>query len=470
MRVLFVHDAAIPGGVETRLLAHAQVLRTLGHEVVDLRKDGILASCFDELGVRSIDIDFETARLDFAACVEKVRSIIRSKKIDFCDIHPVWALLPGALAAIAEGIPYTINVHGASFYDSQRIQNLVAMPLVLQMAAFGTANSQESLEYMLSVAPGVAFECLNVPNTLDTRAYADCPPVSSPATNLAIISRLDRDKEASLNAAIHFVEAYAKRSPDVPRVRLCGGGEIAHQFIDRLSQLASRRLIVFEARGYCLTSQEDIKWADAVLGVGRVALEGMSARRPVVVCGAQGAIVGLVRKSNVERLFAANMSGRNMEEMPLPSSVDSLLRYSRTELEFLGSWAEEKVGLDRVRPWVERAEAAALRRMEPAPWVAALAKVFGEVFRLDVGGEEVGRWSSSLESALSLCRGQVDAQSQELRVMRAKVSEAEAKQRNLELQLREAKALLFHERENSEYVRRDCFRRIAMMATAHREA
>lgn len=398
MKVLFLHDAAVPGGVETRIIAHAIALRARGHEVCAIRKSGPFFEAFAKAGLEQFDFDFFESRRDFAGTVDFLRKTIREQRVDFCDLHPFWALLPGALAAMAEGVPFAINGHASTLPDDRTLQNLLALPMLLQCAAFSTANSSKSQAFLRSLAPDAPGECLIVPNTIDTEAYGSLSSSRLPPRRLAIISRLAPDKRESLHAALRFVEAYAKTSSISLEIRLCGDGALTEELVERLSALQKRVKLKFEYRGACQSSLKEIAWSDAVLGLGRVALEGIAAGRPVVLCGVTGAIAGVVSQEKIGVLFGGNMSGRTCAQVEPEEVAKELLSLERSTLRALSKWAKENVGPERLEPWLEQLEASGNRERSPQEvWAIAVSRFFHELFELGRGVDERDWFRNSLQ-------------------------------------------------------------------------
>jgi hypothetical protein len=162
MNVLLCHDNAIPGGLETRLLVHAALLKARGHRVIAARNPGLMSAAFEAAGVEEIPFDFQK-REAFDQTVMAMRALIRAERIDFCDLHPFWSLLPGALAALAEGVPFAFNVHGLHQWDTESLLLRHTLALLWPHAAMATASSPATREFFLAETPAIdpaRFACV----------------------------------------------------------------------------------------------------------------------------------------------------------------------------------------------------------------------------------------------------------------------------------------------------------------------
>ncbi len=370
MNILLLHERAVPGGLETRLLTHARALRSRGHRVVAARAPGLMSQAFAESGIEEIAFDFRS-REDFGDTVARLRQVIRGEAIDFCDAHPFMSLLPGALAALAEEVPYSLNFHGLHDWDSELLLFRHTLSLLWPRAALATANAPATRDFFVAAygIDGSRFLC--VPNALDLEGLREAPEARLPPRKLLVLSRLDSDKLLSLRAAARAIAAYADLEAEGLEVRISGGGD-AEQEARRELQPLEEKGLRFDWRGPTFRPHEEIAWADAVFGIGRVALEGLAARRPVVVCGVLGNLAGLCRTAGIERWFASNMNGRNGPDAEPALVAAELAAIGREELDALGDWILEHAGPKRLVPWVQAVEGS--RGCIPADGAAALGE------------------------------------------------------------------------------------------------
>ncbi|MGI5862697.1 MAG: glycosyltransferase [Myxococcales bacterium] len=370
MNILLLHERAVPGGLETRLLTHARVLKSRGHRVLAVHAPGLMSQAFAESGIEVVPFDFGS-REDFGGTVARLRQLIRTEAIDFCDAHPFMSLLPGALAALAEGVPYSLNFHGRHDWDSELLLFRHTLSLLWPHAALATANAPATRDFFVSAygIDGSRFVC--VPNALDLDGLRDAPEAGLPPRRLLVLSRLDSDKLLSLRAAARAIASYADLVPEGLEVRISGGGD-GEQEARRVLQPLAEKGVRLDWRGPTARPQEEIAWADAVFGIGRAALEGLAARRPVVVCGALGNLAGLCQVAGIERWFESNLNGRNGPDAGAAVVAAELAAVKREDVYALGDWVLEHAGPAQLAAWAEAIEGT--RGRSPAEGAGALGE------------------------------------------------------------------------------------------------
>lgn len=386
MNLLFVHDAAVIGGLETRLLTQAGALVARGHRVFSATRPGPMQEAFAEAGIEIIDVDFGP-RAEIGEAIERVRRILRDERIDLVDLHPFRGMLPGGVAARAEGVPYTLNFHGQHDFDYPELLFRATVVGLASHASLITASSEQSRAWAQRTFELEPERVLCVPNAIDAARFGRTPPGSWPPRALVLLGRLDEDKLESVRAAARFVRAFAAMQPtgaaDLPPLTLevVGGGN----GVERARELLHEALrdVTIEVTFPGATTRPDlaIGRADLVLGLGRVALEALAARRPMVVCGVLGNLAGLVRPDLADDWLKMNFNGRTAPDLPAEEAVRAVMQRDPADADRLAEWVGE-ISSAALEPWIERIEqaAAAPRQALPPSHVETIASTLVTYF------------------------------------------------------------------------------------------
>lgn len=359
MRVLITHDAAVVGGLETRLLEHVAVLRRRGYEVTVAQRRGPLTREFEQLGARIVDIDFSD-RSSFASHLEAIRGLLDSGRIDVVDIHPLWSLWPAGIAAMQARVPFVVNLHGSVDGDDSRLLWRSGLRTLGTHASLFVVNSERARRYMLGMLRLAPLAVHLVPNVVSVPT-SSIRSVSVPPRRLLLVSRLDPDKTASIACAFRFAAAYAAANL-LEELTIVGDGTAAHEIRNLSDELAPG--VAKRWLGALVDLTSVYAEADAVLGVGRVVLEAMIRRRPAVVCGVEGNLVGVVAPDVAESWYAGNFAGRGCAAVDCTTVASRLVRSREADIDSLAEWTAKNCGPERLGSWID-----ALERCVVAPRV-----------------------------------------------------------------------------------------------------
>jgi hypothetical protein len=275
----------------------------------------------------------------------------------------VWAhhfdLLPAWLLARAHRVPLLSTFHGPIVgaqrpNDPQQALGMVLGALRADTVSGVSAEILHSLDSLRmnadkrtedgeSERPGDASGSLLLPNCVSLVPSA---PPRHPPRRLLMITR--PDKQDHIRQAVLFLGAYRRlvagatldliigRNPEdelaatrTRNGRILEQGREALRLLGGSWCLAQRRqgLRTFAAvrfRGFVADPSPCLQRADAVIGMGRVVLEGLAHGRSAVLAG-YDALHGPVRADNVQSLRYANFSGRGVQAMTPDDAAAALL-------------------------------------------------------------------------------------------------------------------------------------------------
>ncbi|WAH39462.1 glycosyltransferase [Alicyclobacillus dauci] len=290
LRVLMILDSFLVGGTETHVFTLTRELLKQGVHVVVLGDDGPLHQLFLELGCPVYVLDFDQENR--AQINSDLNQIVNNEGINLIHAHQTGCAPFAISLAKDKGIPFLFSVHG-SYY---KISTLADMA---EQAAF------------ISVSPAIQnwlwkhrIPSILIPNGIDTDYYRLqpidvnlCREYGIP-TNVPIVVYAGRLSWEKADIAEEVIQAcaYLREREGFPNLHLLIVGDGWHS--DGIRALATRRN---ELAGtdfiHLAGSMRDVRpfyaLGDCVVGTGRVALEAMSCKRPVVAVGSRG-FFGLV--------------------------------------------------------------------------------------------------------------------------------------------------------------------------------
>ncbi len=302
--ILIVTEQFTIGGLETHICG----------EIIQLIKNGLqvhlaVSKHFDNSllpsGLSSIshDIPFnaEATPHEIITAVNRLRSIVQTYAIDIIHIHPFVSIIPAAIAAELEHIPYALTLHSpASIFASYGPVYDFFKEIIFNQAPL-----------LISVSP----EVQNLLKTHSISSHTYIPntvPMKDEKIQYTknnhywlIISRLDKEKiEGILDFCIK-----AKKSR-IPEVWIAGDGAFRENLIKLLDDnaLSNYTKLIGKTTKTSFLIQESA----GVAGMGRVALEAMALKKPVVLVGYDG-VKGVLDEHLLINAAKCNFSGRELK-------------------------------------------------------------------------------------------------------------------------------------------------------------
>lgn len=302
-RILYVLHTFESAGSQHSMLAQAKSMRSLGHEIHfigsrgpfehDLMKEDIPChlrpySAFTPLSVLGI--------IKLALVIKRIRP-------DLLHSSGYWPHIECLFMKTLFKVPVISTIAGGPFFGKPLIPKC---PLI----SYSAELKDEIVRHF-----GAEYnDMLVMKNRMD---LSSPPPavshmigkkISAPG-NILFISRLDRDKEQSID---HFLREMVVLHRSYGHVvgRILGGGEIEaavrlqasrinHEFGSGVVTLLGHRRDIFP----------HIRESDIVVGLGRSAMESMVSERPVLIPCSDGSL-SLVVKENADKHAHYNFAGR----------------------------------------------------------------------------------------------------------------------------------------------------------------
>jgi glycosyltransferase involved in cell wall biosynthesis len=265
MRIAVLSDRFLMGGLETRTQGIFRCQKDV--HLITQFYDNTKANNFQSVTLCPMEKD-------------SIRKALLTINPDMVDIHPFTSMIEGSQTCTELGIRYAVTIHGPYINES-------------------FVPSINNADHVFAVSPEVRdlIASLTPKNVHILRNGVDMEIYASVYTNqrgrVAIISRIDKDKEVGIRALLDVADCDVIGSgtelkilkKDYPRSRFLGYRDVPSYFAEHGGEYS------------------------VIAGMGRVILEGIALGYPVLLLGYDG-IKGYVTSENFERLAYKNFSGR----------------------------------------------------------------------------------------------------------------------------------------------------------------
>lgn len=333
MKILMVTMSMDIGGAETHIFELSRELALRGHSVTLVSNGGVYADMLSLCGVRCISLPLHKKDpSSVAKAYLGMKKLILSEDFDIVHAH---ARIPGFIIGLLND---TVTKNGRKFrFVTTAHLNFSVNPILRRISRWGErvmAVSDDIADYLTTEYGYPSERIYTTINGIDTDKFSpdtDYTPVLEQYSldkahkRVVYVSRLDPDRS---EPAYRLLDIADKLDPDTD-VIIVGGGlnyDELKERADNINKKLGRNMVtmtgaVSNVELYCAA-------ADVFIGVSRAALEAMSAARPVIVAGGQGAI-GIFDESKTKIAVETNFCCRGCE----PESAEKLLEDINTLLE-----------------------------------------------------------------------------------------------------------------------------------------
>jgi len=345
-RILMVMDSMGTGGTETHVLSLGKALRSSGVQLFYSGADGPFYRAFADAGFRLhlIEQSNEPLPMRREKQQQTFRDIIKEENISIVHVHQTPSGLLAAEAAAELGVPIVFTMHG-TYYPvdeavslAQRCDAMISVSKPVQ--SFWKKHGVESTV----ISNGVDLQEFETASTVNLRETT-LSSLPQDAFVVTYVSRLAWQKASVCNMLLRST----KTLNDIPNLHIVvvGTGAQSH-FVQELAQALNK------LKGYPYVhiagEQTDVKpyyeVSDLVVGTGRVALEAMACRKPVLAIGNHG-YVGLVTPDIYDLAWEYYFGDHQSVGKPSPGMIAEALRKAFADRHLLQSWGEQ--GKDWVR-------------------------------------------------------------------------------------------------------------------------
>lgn len=256
--------------------------------------------------------------------IDQLRDIIRKHQIQAVHAHPFASFIPAAAAAELEAVPLVITLHGpASLTSYGPIYDVLVRDVIFRNAAFIVSVSPEVIDIASTYSK--RENIIYIPNSVMFEENdGDCMGVGATDARWLVASRLDFDK---IPGVIDFC-AKARES-GIVGVVVVGDGVAKRNLEGALAELGLSDYA--ELAGACSNLPELMRRYCGVAGMGRVLLEGVASKKPVVLVGYDG-VKGVVDPALLQLAAKRNFSGRGLPTLDVASFSEQLYSNSMADV------------------------------------------------------------------------------------------------------------------------------------------
>lgn len=303
--ILFVSDAFLDGGLETRI----------AEQVIEYKKNGFNVSLIcDSARIHDKMPGFHSFKSDFNFIPKngafKVSQILESSKmisdyckehrIDFIECQPFWCLIPATIAAEECNIPISYTLHGTAsgnFINPDFFEANIVFYLCLCFGVDELVAVSERLAQLYSyVSRNILIARNNIcfDNNLKDKMF-------SKNGCYAIGSRLDGPKTAPIKK---FLLQICNIS-STKRVDIYGDGDRKRNLANFIKKHDLGDKVCLKGWVSDLPTTLNQNNYDCVFGVGRVVTDAIKSYTPVGILG-YGGFAGLINKENIQEFATTN--------------------------------------------------------------------------------------------------------------------------------------------------------------------
>lgn len=331
LTVLLALMALDAGGAETHAISLAQQLKKRGVRVIVASHGGRLTAELEKSSIEHFVLPLNRKTPSSLICSARgLADIVRKYGVNIIHAHgriPAWV---AHWVTYLTGCPYITTSHG--IYSTAW-----GMGFLTIWGKKVIAVSEDVKNHLINnfkVEPGKV--CV-IPNGIDLQKFdslADSAPVLQELGigptdyKVVYISRLAGGRG---EIALRLIEALPEVEQDFPNVKLIVVGE--GEKYDAIKTLAEKYNTAVQDKKVILTgvrldTPRLMNMADVAVGVGRVALEAMAMKKPVIIAGEAG-FMGILTPEIFEKArkhnFSGRGSGRKTDAAALAEAIKKLL-------------------------------------------------------------------------------------------------------------------------------------------------
>lgn len=344
-QILFVHHRLNNiGGIETRWIDEFHYLNKNNYQVYLLTNknnfDANTAKLFKNCRFITIDIDSPSLVTDFIILVDSVIETIENHKIQVISIHMLDLFACAAvMAAQICSIPIISTIHGPLDIYRTPLNRL----FIQQLAGRSFSISIQVSKILQSISPAQQGITATIPNLINLEKYR----YEASELELAwlMISRISPEKHISI---IRFLQAADECQ--ISRVDIAGGG-------NDLEIRKSIKSLNIKTQVNFLGEIEDVQTLIpkyiGVAGMARVALEGLSCKKPVCIIAFDGSLIGLVNSKNLQRLKDYNFTGEGFAPISNQKFLEQIQSHTHEDTEYIYQRLESELSTDNWNEYIK---------------------------------------------------------------------------------------------------------------------
>lgn len=336
------------GGAETHILELCRELISRGESVTLASFGGVYADEAVRFGVRHVTLPLNTKNpAAVMRAYRGLKKLILDERFDVVHAH---ARIPAFICGLLHD---HLRLDGYKFrFVTTAHLDFSTNALWRKISRWGErvmVVSDDIADYLRAEYAYPRERIYKTINGIDTAKFSpevdfsgilEAHGLDSSRRRIVYMSRLDSDRADAAFKLIGIAPRLAEKYPECDIVIVGGGNRLdeAKSLAGEVNAQIGREII--KIAGAVSNTNEYCSAADVFIGVSRSALEAMSAARPVIIAGNQGAL-GVFDESVIAPAVATNFCCRGHEcatEDSLFSDISSVLDMTDAEREAMGEY------------------------------------------------------------------------------------------------------------------------------------
>ncbi len=319
------------GGVETRWIDEFHWLKKHNFNIFLFVDENHFNSDFVDIFSEAKIIPFSAQKLsvmaNFIALVEEIIDRIEHFNISHVSIHMMnFFGLAALFAAQLTQRPVIVTTHGVTEVYQRPVNRLLLQHLTKKSIGLQVYVSKlsENLSYKKDNAT------IRIPNLINLEQYRTDKSNTTDNGSWLMVSRISREKYPSITTAIALAEHCNAQCLDI-----VGGGDTTalRKWLEEKNYTVRVNFL-----GQSTVVHQLIPQYHLVIGMGRVALEGLACKKPTCIIAPDGALKGLVTPDRFARLMDYNFTGNTLKTITEDEFLQQRREFSKhdsIELHFL---------------------------------------------------------------------------------------------------------------------------------------
>ncbi|NEU60021.1 glycosyltransferase [Paenibacillus sp. ALJ109b] len=326
LRLLMIIDKLEVGGTETYVSAVVEEMGKRGVSIYVAGNRGSLLSKFRALGCPIFTKINDRQRLE---------QWIIKHKINVINAHHESTGIIGSALSRKLRIPFVYTIHG-TYYPRALITKIMKRCYSRHAVISVSWPVKKWLEEK-------NIQSVLIPNGINTQHFRynrnqqllTQLNIASKSKVLLYVSRIEDEKAEICKSFLRAAQRCMDSSPNM-HVVVVGGGPGLNSVKKLAARKHSNRIHVMGER---LDTSAFFSISDVVVGTGRVALEAMSCKRPVIAIGAKG-IFGIVKPDNFKLAWRYYFGDHRAKETLEISKIENLIRTALRSKKSSKNWGE----------------------------------------------------------------------------------------------------------------------------------
>lgn len=368
MNILIISENFTRGGLETHLYTYYKELRKNNNVFFafeNYQDFGLLPDAKIETGFH---FNSDVTIGDFVDDVNRLVKIVKENKIDFIHVHPFYSIYQASFVAQLTKTKLVYTYHGpASLTFTQSMFDEIMLEYALETTVSGIFSvSQRGVDGFSKM---FSKDIFYLPNPIDTEAYAKTEII--PNKKWALVSRLDIDKTPAI---IKFFEQLDKL--EIDEIDVWGDGSEK----SNLENIASRVNKKINFKGYSTNlNKELLNNYNGIIGIGRVAIEGLIMGYPVMLVG-NDKVCGIIDSNSYEEIKEQNFVARVLNEKSVEEINNQLIElYSDSSKYYFREDIIENMGITKIASkYIEH-----INNLQQQTEIAEMIYIFNELWKCD---------------------------------------------------------------------------------------